>query len=71
MALNLFKAQITLPPKLYIDDFVGVTNRLETLPLAFGFKKAYGRRIILDWPELGDALKIEDTEKEKFSSQPV
>jgi hypothetical protein len=50
-----------MKPKLYIDDFVGVTNRLETLPLAFAIREKYGHEIILDWPELNDALVIEET----------
>jgi hypothetical protein len=41
-------------PKLYIDEFVGLTNRLETLPLAFALKQAYGHSIILNWHELND-----------------
>lgn len=52
-------------PKLYIDDFVGVTNRLEALPVAFAIQKKFGHEIILDWPELKDALVIEGTEKGK------
>jgi hypothetical protein len=29
-------------PKLFIDEFVGISNRLETLPLAFAIRKAFG-----------------------------
>jgi len=47
-------------PRLYIDEHVGITNRLEELPLAFAISRAYGHEIILDWHEL-DALDIEGT----------
>jgi len=51
-------------PKLYIDEFVGITNRLETLPLAFAISRAHGHEIILDWREL-DSLSVEGTRKGK------
>lgn len=51
-------------PKLFIDEFVGITNRLEVLPLAFALRKAYGHEIILDWHEL-DSLSIDDTRQGK------
>jgi len=51
-------------PKLYIDEFVGITNRLETLPLAFAIHKAYGHEIILDWHEL-DSFSVDDTRRGK------
>jgi hypothetical protein len=47
-------------PKLFIDEFVGISNRLETLPLAFAIRKAYGHEIILDWHEL-DSFSVADT----------
>jgi hypothetical protein len=47
-------------PKLFIDEFVGISNRLETLPLAFAIRKAYGHEIILDWHEL-DSFSVDDT----------
>ncbi|WP_281184617.1 hypothetical protein [Trichlorobacter lovleyi] len=47
-------------PKLYIEEFVGITNRLETLPLAFAIQKEYGHEIILDWREL-DSFEVEGT----------
>lgn len=50
-------------PKVYIDDFVGVSNKLETLPLAFAIRKAYGHDIVLDWPEL-DSFSVEETRRE-------
>jgi hypothetical protein len=34
--------------KLYIDEFVGITNRLDTLPLAFAIRRKYGHDIVLD-----------------------
>ena len=49
-------------PKLFIDEFVGITNRLETLPLAFAIRKAYGHDIILDWREL-DSFSVDDTRR--------
>ena len=51
-------------PKLYIDEFVGITNRLETLPLAFAIRKAFGHEIILDWHEL-DSFRVDDTQRGK------
>ena len=51
-------------PRLYIDEFVGITNRLETLPLAFAIRKAYGHEIILDWHEL-DSFSVDDTRRGK------
>lgn len=51
-------------PKLYIDEFVGISNRLETLPLAFAIRKAYGHEIILDWHEL-DSFSVDDTRRGK------
>jgi hypothetical protein len=32
-------------PKLFIDEFVGISNRLETLPFAFAIREADGRRL--------------------------
>lgn len=51
-------------PKLYIDEFVGISNRLETLPLAFALRKAYGHDIVLDWHEL-DSFSVADTRRGK------
>lgn len=55
-------------PKLFIDEFVGITNRLEVLPLAFALRKAHGHEIILDWHEL-DSLSIDDTRQGKVRLQ--
>jgi hypothetical protein len=51
-------------PKLYIDEFVGISNRLETLPLAFAIRMAYGHDIILDWREL-DSFRVDETRRGK------
>src|ERR1039457_219180 len=51
-------------PKLYNDEFVGISNRLETLPLAFAIRKAYGHDIILDWREL-DSFRVDETRRGK------
>ena len=51
-------------PKLYIDEFVGISNRLETLPLAFAIRKEYGHDIILDWRDL-DSFNVDDTHRGK------
>lgn len=39
--------------KRYIEQFVGITNRLETLPLGFATRKQHGYEIILDWVGVG------------------
>lgn len=49
-------------PKLYIDEFVGISNRLETLPLAFAIRRAHGHDIVLDWREL-DSFSVADTRR--------
>jgi len=49
-------------PTVYIDDFVGVSNKLETLPMAFAIRKAFGHEIVLDWPEL-DSFRVEETRR--------
>ena len=51
-------------PKLYIDEFVGISNRLEALPYAFAVRKAYGHDIVLDWHEL-DSFSVDDTRRGK------
>ena len=52
-------------PKLLIEEFVGISNRLETLPLAFAISRAYGHQIILDWNEL-DSFSVEETKRGKI-----
>lgn len=49
-------------PRLYIDEFVGISNRLETLPLAFAIRAAHGHEIVLDWHEL-DSFGVEGTRR--------
>jgi hypothetical protein len=53
-------------PKLYIEEFVGISNRLETLALAFAIRKAHGHEIILDWREL-DSFSVDDTRRGKVN----
>ncbi len=53
-------------PKLYIEEFVGITNRLEALPLAFAIQKEYGHDIILDWNEL-DSFSVDGTRRGKVT----
>ncbi len=50
--------------KLFIDEFVGISNRLEALPLAFAIRRAYGHEIILDWHEL-DSFSVDETRRGK------
>ena len=50
--------------KLYIDEFVGISNRLETLPLAFAIRQHHGHDIVLDWREL-DSFSVADTARGK------
>jgi hypothetical protein len=47
-------------PRLFIDEFVGISNRLETLPLAFAIRRAHGHDIVLDWQEL-DSFSVAET----------
>jgi hypothetical protein len=46
--------------KIYIDDCLGLCNRLETLVLARAIRRSFGHEIVLGWPEL-DVLRIEGT----------
>ena len=52
-------------PKLYIDEFVGIANRLETLPLAFALSQAHGHEIVLDWHEL-DSFSVAGASRGKL-----
>ncbi|MBV2235647.1 MAG: hypothetical protein KUL75_08900 [Sterolibacterium sp.] len=52
-------------PKLYIDEFVGISNRLEALPYAFAIRQAYGHDIVLDWREL-DSFSVDETTRGKL-----
>lgn len=49
-----------LKRRLYLQDFIGLANRLEALALAFALRAAHGHGISLDWPEL-DAFSVADT----------
>jgi hypothetical protein len=49
---------------LYIDEFVGISNRFEALPLAFAIAQEYGHRIVIDWHEL-DSFSVEGTSRGK------
>lgn len=53
-------------PKLYIEEFVGITNRLETLPLAFAIREKYGHDIVLDWREL-DSFSVDGSRRGKVT----
>lgn len=46
--------------KLFLQEYIGLGNRLETLALAFAIQAEHGHQILLDWPEL-DALVIKGT----------
>lgn len=52
-------------PKVYIDEFVGISNRLEALPLAFAIQEKYGHEIVLDWNEL-DSFDVVGTRVAKI-----
>jgi hypothetical protein len=58
-ALDCLLSPVT-KPRVYIDDYNGITAHLETLTMAFAIRKAYGHEVALDWREL-DALEIEET----------
>lgn len=46
--------------RVYIEEYIGLANRFETLNLAFAIQQAHGHEIWLDWPEL-DALSVSGT----------
>lgn len=46
--------------RLYIEEYIGLANRLETLNLAFAIQQQHGHEVWLDWPEL-DALQVTGT----------
>ena len=48
--------------KLYIQEYIGLCNRLESLALALAVQRRHGHEIWLDWQEL-DALKIDGTRR--------
>lgn len=51
-----------LARRIYLQDFIGLSNRLEALALAFALRAAHGHEIRLDWPEL-DAFSVADTRR--------
>lgn len=51
-------------PTVYIDEFVGISNRFEALPLAFAIQKKFGHPIVLDWHEL-DSFSVEGAKRGK------
>jgi len=51
---------IPLRRKLFLQEYIGLANRLESLTLAFAIQSAHGHDVLLDWPEL-DALAVEGT----------
>jgi hypothetical protein len=61
---NVPLCKLAIMPKLYIDEFVGISNRLEALPYAFAVRQAYGHDIVLDWHEL-DSFSVDDTRRGK------
>jgi hypothetical protein len=46
--------------KLFLQEYIGLANRLESLALAFAIQRAHGHEVFLDWREL-DALAVEGT----------
>ena len=50
--------------RLFIDEFAGISNRFETLPLAFAIRQRHGHDIVLDWREL-DSFSVADTARGK------
>ena len=48
--------------KVYIDDCLGLCNRLEALVLARAIHRSFGHEIVLGWPEL-DVLRVEGTSR--------
>ena len=51
---------------IYIEEFVGISNRFEALVLAFALQRAHGHRIVLDWREL-DSFSVAHTETQRIS----
>jgi hypothetical protein len=48
--------------RIYLQEFIGLCNRLESLALSFAIRQKYGHEIFLDWHEL-DALGVDDTRR--------
>lgn len=49
-----------LRPAVFVGDFAGLANRLESLTIAFAIRARGGHEVVLDWPEL-DRLDIAET----------
>lgn len=49
-----------LRPAVFVGDFAGLANRLESLTIAFAVRARGGHEVLLDWPEL-DRLDIAET----------
>ncbi len=47
--------------RIFISNFAGLADRLETLVLAAMIENQFGHRIVLDWPE-GDSLRVAGTD---------
>ena len=50
--------------RVFIDEYVGLSTRLETLAMAFLISEYYGHEVCLDWHEL-DALNVIGARPEK------
>lgn len=48
--------------RIYLQEFIGLCNRLEALSLSFAIQQAYGHDIFLDWREL-DSFSVEGTHR--------
>ncbi|MEK6805083.1 MAG: alpha-1,2-fucosyltransferase [Pseudomonadota bacterium] len=47
--------------KVFIGNYTGICNHLESVILAFAIRERFGHQVWLDWPEL-DAFSIESTQ---------
>ncbi len=48
--------------KIFISDYTGLCNRLETLAFAYVIRDHFGHQIVLDWPEL-NSFRVEGTRR--------
>jgi hypothetical protein len=48
--------------KIFISDYTGLCNRLETLAFAYVIRDHFGHQIVLDWPELA-SFRVEGTRR--------
>jgi hypothetical protein len=49
---------------VFIDEYVGLSTRLETLAMAFLISERFGHQVCLDWSEL-DSFHVEGARREK------